>query len=83
MPRYGTYDLYDFTVSPLTSHYCDICINEENYYRVKDSGVFQRNFAVFNVKGNHGDRELRYAIHDSDGNELWYYILHENQLKNK
>ena len=51
---------------------------------------------VFSIPSKHGkrpllwwddetgkNRELRYAIHDSDGNELWYYVLHENQLKNK
>ena len=81
MPRYGAYDLYEFTTSPLTSHYCDICVNEKNYYRIDGSGVFQRNFALFNVYGNKGDRHLRYAIHDSKGNELWHYILHENDLK--
>jgi len=81
MPRVGSYDLYDFTVSPLTSHYCDICVDEKNYNRVKDSGVFQRNFAIFKVFGDRGDRQLRYAIHDSMGNELWYYDLHQNDLK--
>tara|TARA_B100001123_G_C15312048_1_gene1024768 strand:+ start:129 stop:1463 length:1335 start_codon:yes stop_codon:yes gene_type:complete len=81
MPRYGSYDLYDFTVSPLTSHYCDICINEKNNYRIKDSGVFQRNFAIFKVYGKKGNRKLRYAIHDSKGNELWHYDIHEDDLK--
>ena len=81
MPRYGTYDLYEFTTSPLTSHYCDICVNEKNYYRIDGSGVFQRNFAIFNISGNKGSRQLRYAIHDSKGNELWNYTLHEDKLK--
>ena len=81
MPRYGAYDLHEFTTSPLTSHYCDICVNEKNYYRIDGSGVFQRNFAIFNVFGSKGDRKLRYAIHDSKGNELWNYTLHQDQLK--
>ena len=36
------------------------CEDEKNYYRVEGSGVFQRNFAIFNVYGNYEDRQLSY-----------------------
>ena len=81
LPRYGNYDLYDFTISPLTSHYCDICENEKNNYRIKDSGVFQRNFGVFNISGKTGNRELQFSSYSSDGEMLWNYKINENDLK--
>ena len=81
LPRYGSYDLHDFTISPLTSHYCDICENENNSYRIKNSGVFQRNFGIFNILGKKGDREIHFSSYSSDGNKLWSYKINENELK--
>jgi len=81
LPRYGSYDLHDFTISPLTSHYCDICVNENNNYRIKNSGVFQRNFGVFNISGKQGNRELQFSSYSSNGDKLWSYKINENELK--
>ena len=81
LPRYGSYDLHDFTISPLTSHYCDICENENNNYRMKDSGVFQRNFGVFNVSGKKGNRQLNYSTYSSVGDKLWSYKINENDFE--
>jgi len=82
MNRYS-YPLYDFTVSPLTSGYCDICKDEKNKYRIKESTVFERNFAVFNIYGSNNDRKLKYTIFNSQGEALWSYEIHENELKIK
>ena len=81
MDRYGAYSLYDFTVSPLTSGFCDICKNEKNKYRINESGVFQRNFAVFKVSGATKNRTLDYTIFNNKGEALWNYTLHEDDLK--
>ena len=82
MNRYS-YPLYDFTVSPLTSGYCDICKDEKNKYRIKESAVFQRNFAVFNIYGSNNDRKLKYTIFNNQGEALWSYKIHEDELKIK
>ena len=81
MDRFEAYPLHDFTVSPLTSSFCDICIDEKNKYRVKDSGVFERNFAIINISGLYNDRLLEYIIFNSYGEPLWSYKIHENDLK--
>ena len=81
MKRYDSYPLHDFTVSPLTSGYCDICKNEENKYRIKESTVFERNFAIFNVQGASKNRILEYTIFNNEGKELWNYQINENDLK--
>jgi len=83
MPRLDRYDLHDFTVSPLTSGYCDICKDEQNEYRIKESTVFERNFAVFNVYGSNNDRILKYTIFNNKGEPLWNYKIHEDELKIK
>ena len=81
MDRYNSYSLYDFTVSPLTSGFCDVCINEKNKYRISDSGVFERNFAIFKISGLYNDRTLDYTIYNNRGESLWNYIIHEDDLK--
>jgi alkaline phosphatase D len=82
MDRYNnSYPLYDFTVSPLTSGFCDICKNEKNKYRIPGSGVFQRNFAIFKISGENKNRNLDYTIFNNKGEPLWNYIIHEDDLK--
>ena len=83
MDRINSYPLHDFTVSPLTSGYCDICEDEKNKYRIKESTVFERNFAVFNVYGSNNNRTLKYTIFNNQGEPLWSYKIHEDDLKLK
>jgi len=81
MARYNSYPLHDFTVSPLTSGYCDICKDEDNKYRIKDSAVFERNFAIFNISGSRNNRLLEYTIFNNSGDPLWKYKINENELR--
>ena len=81
MSRFNSYPLHDFTVSPLTSGFCDICENEKNKYRIKESAVFERNFATFKIYGSYKDRVLEYTIFNNKGDALWNYKIHENDLK--
>ena len=83
MPRFNSYPLYDFTVSPLTSGFCDICKDEKNKYRIEESAVFERNFAILNVYGPSKNRVLKYTIFNNKGEALWDYEIHENELKLK
>ena len=80
MDRYS-YPLYDFTVSPLTSGYCDICKDEQNEYRIQESTVFERNFAIFNIHGSYKNRILEYTIFNNKGEPLWNHKIHENDLR--
>ena len=81
MDRFNSYPLHDFTVSPLTSGYCDICENEKNKYRIPGSGVFERNFGTITISGLNNNRTLNYTIFNNKGEALWNYILHEDDLK--
>ena len=81
MPRFNAYPLYDFTVSPLTSGFCDICIDENNKHRIKESAVFQRNFAIFSIYSSGKDRVLDYTIFNNKGESLWNYKINANDLK--
>ncbi|MFC2135255.1 alkaline phosphatase D family protein [Bacteroidota bacterium] len=80
MERRGTYPLYDFTISPLTSG-PNTYEPEPNFYRVDGTLVQQRNFAVFNFSGSRKDRKLKCTVFDTEGKELWSYSIHENELK--
>ena len=81
MDRYNSYPLHDFTVSPLTSGYCDICENEKNKYRIPGSGVFERNFGTIQISGSKNNRILSYSINNNQGESLWTYTIHEDELK--
>jgi len=81
MDRYNSYPLHDFTVSPLTSGYCDICENEKNKYRIPGSGVFERNFGTIQISGSKNNRILSYSINNNQGESLWTYSIHEDELK--
>ena len=81
MSRFNSYPLYDFTVSPLTSGFCDICINESNKYRIKESAVFQRNFAIFSIYSSDKGRVLDYTIFNNKGESLWNYKINASDLK--
>ena len=81
MSRFHSYPLHDFTVSPLTSGFCDICIDENNKHRIKESAVFQRNFAIFSIYSSDKDRVLDYTIFNNKGESLWNYKINASDLK--
>ena len=81
MSRFNSYPLHDFTVSPLTSGFCDICIDENNRHRIKESAVFQRNFAIFSIYSYNKNRVLDYTIFNNKGEPLWNYKINESDLK--
>ena len=83
MDRLNAYPLHEFTVSPLTSNYCDICINENNSSRIEESTVFERNFAIFNIKGPKNNRRIDYKTFNSNGELVWQYTIYASELKFK
>ena len=81
MSRFNSYPLHDFTVSPLTSGFCDICIDESNRHRIKESAFFQRNFAIFSIYSSNKNRVLDYTIFNNKGEPLWNYKINASDLK--
>lgn len=81
LDRPGTYPLYDLTVSPLTSGANVNAAKEENAYRVPETLVTQRNFAILKFSGPLHDRAMTIAIYDKDGKELWTRVIKASELR--
>jgi alkaline phosphatase D len=80
MDRYGTYPLYEWTVSPLTAGAHDP-EDEAMQYDVEGSIYTERNFGLINVSGPRNERVLELMLHDSDGNEVWSEEIRQVDLQ--
>lgn len=67
-------DIYDFTVSPLTSG-PNKNVTEVNKHRIEGSLIQERNFAILSFEGKRKDRKLTVTYYDSRGKELFSYRL--------
>jgi alkaline phosphatase D len=80
--RPGNYDLYDITVSPLTSGVARVKGSEiNNPARVQGSLVEQRNYAKISVNGLNNDRILQVQFRGMDGKTIYSWSISEKQLK--
>lgn len=81
--RFGTYPLYDFTVSPLTSGAgkpADAEKTTETY--VSGTNVEnKRNFGMFEITGPEKDRVLKVTIFDAKGSQQWQREIKASELK--
>lgn len=80
MPRENTYPLYDITVSPLTSE-THAAADEDNQFRISDTHIAKRNFAIFEVSGKFRERVCNLTLYDSEGEELLTYEIKQEDLK--
>jgi alkaline phosphatase D len=67
--------LYDITASPLTSKAGNNRDNEINKNRVAGSLVLQRNYTTLEVSGSRRARKLILRNFDSNGNQLFEYLI--------
>jgi alkaline phosphatase D len=85
--REDSYPIYEFTSSPLSSGtYGNLDQSEEydNPQRVDGTLVYEdQNFGMMHVKGDNDNRRLVLETYGSDGEKLWDYTIHENDLTNK
>ncbi|MEM7509540.1 MAG: alkaline phosphatase D family protein [Bacteroidota bacterium] len=70
----GKLNIYDFTVSPLTSGSYDAS-DEPNHFRVEGSHVGIRNYGIMKITGPRLERLLTMSLHDKEGKELWSYEI--------
>ena len=70
MTNRAGYNIYDFTVSPLTSGSGGNA-SEANTNRVLNTFVNVRNFGTLEIFGTRTARQLKMSIFDSTGKELW------------
>ncbi len=66
--------IYDITSSPLTSGSHD-SRDEGNGNQIEGSLISQRNFALFTVSGEWGDRQINIRYYDVNGDELFSYEI--------
>lgn len=82
LERAGTYPLYEWTVSPLTSKAQTPFEAEQTLpIRVPGSLLIERNFGLIEVRGPEKQRELRLRLVDAQGQTRWNHSLNQNELK--
>ncbi|MEA2043354.1 MAG: alkaline phosphatase D family protein [Bacteroidota bacterium] len=83
LDRAGFPNIYDITISPLTSHHASKHDNEVNALRVPGSLINARNYAIFNLSGTYKERQLHIVFYDSDGKELYNYSIDKYKKENQ
>lgn len=81
LERYQDYPLYDFTASPFTSGVFKGGQDEENFLRVENTLVLERNFGQIEVTGARGERQLKMSVVNNHGEEKWAVTVHEKDLR--
>ena len=81
MPREGTYPLYDLTTSPLTAGVSPRGDNEANTWRVPDTYLKERNFALLKFSGPRQERVLTIQLCRTDGSVAWERVIPAKELQ--
>jgi len=84
LPRTGTYPLYDFTCSSITSGvYKGVTTGKEanNPDRMPGSLLVENNFSKISIKGPKGKRELVLEVLDAAGNIRFTHSILQESLK--
>lgn len=78
--RPGSYPIYDFTSSPLTSNPTKLLEAEEAKEPLPGTLVLERNFGRIRVTGKRGERQLHLETFDAKGKLLWERTLTQQEL---
>jgi len=81
LERNGTYPVYDWTVSPLTSGIADSYKEDKNTNKVEGSLFAVNNFGLISFSGNNENRQMKLSLYDKDGKELWNKIILKKELE--
>lgn len=79
--RIGTYPIYDWTVSALTSGVSNSYKEDNNTNTVAGSVFAVNNFGMLSFSGNKENRQLKLTLFDKDGKELWNKIIAKKELE--
>lgn len=80
--RPGTFPLYEYTSSPITSRGGRSALEAGNPARIPGTWVTnQRNFGKIKVTGKPGERVLTLTAHDKEGKALWTHEIKEAELR--
>ena len=78
--RAGGYPIYDLTAGALTDRPAED-VQEMNYFRVPNSLVKCRSYALVKIDGPENDRRITLSFFDSKGKQLFALTLKLSQLK--
>jgi alkaline phosphatase D len=81
LEREGTYPIYDFTISSLTSGSHTKAKEEKNTLRIPESLIMENNFATIELKGTKAERVLKITYFDVKGVEKYSYSIKAKELK--
>ena len=82
LDRPGTYPLYEWTVSPLTSKaYPPFPQEQVLPERMPGSLLVERNYGLIDLSGPAGERVLKLSLHDATGKPKWSHTLHQQDLQ--
>jgi alkaline phosphatase D len=81
--RAGTYPLYEYTSSPLTSRaWADPeAVEKQNPQVVPGTLIGQRQFGMIRVTGPENDRSVALESYDATGKRLWRHEVRARDLK--
>lgn len=79
MEREGTYPLYDFTSSSLTSPHLEYAMR--NDYRVKGTETDRHNFGRITLTGIGDDRVCIFELFDVNAKLIWTYNIKASELR--
>lgn len=81
LEREGTYPLYEWCVSPLTSKaYAPYPVEQNLPIRVPGSLYSERNFGMIEVTGPPTDRQLVLKRYNTQGKENWRFVINAKDL---
>jgi alkaline phosphatase D len=83
LDRFGTYPLYDFTISPLTSGAGKPSEEEKKAQTFVDGTVVEntRNFGLFEITGPAKERVLKVTVYNAQNKPLWTREIKASELK--
>lgn len=79
--RFGTYPLYDVTMSPLTSGAARWQKAEEAIAQFPETYVSEQNFGLLEVSGPQPDRVLKISCINADGATKWTKEIRASELR--
>ncbi len=80
--RKGTYPIYDFTASPLTSQFI-LPFRVPTRYYVKNTNYRKQNFGLVRLEGKGDTRKCILEIHAINGDLIWQRALLATELQRK
>lgn len=77
----ATQNIYDWTVSPLTSGISSSYKEEANSNRVEGSSFAENCFGIISFYGSKDKRQMKLTLFNKEGKELWNKVISQKELE--